>query len=199
MRLRLPDLYSNNNQTRKLRAAKLLERWENIKGVLQYEGLPYISKIIWLELISWHYDNPLTGHFRIDKTRELIARKYYWSTLRRDIEAYVKGCNVCLAFKAICHKLYRNLQTLPVPTHKWKDLFIDFMTRLPISTDWKGKSYDSILVIVDRLIKIVHYELVEITIDAPGLAEVIINIVVQYHGLPDSIITDWGSLFTSKF
>ena len=43
------------------------------------------------------------------------------------------------------------------------------------------------------------YEPVKITIDASGLAEVIIDVVVQYHGLLDSIITDQGSLFTSKF
>ena len=44
-----------------------------------------------------------------------------------------------------------------------------------------------------------HYELVKITINAPSLAEVIIDIVVWHHDLPNSIITDWGSLFTSKF
>ena len=76
---------------------------------------------------------------------------------------------------------------------------MDFVTGLPISTDWKGDNYDSILVIVDRLTKMVHYEPVKITIDAPGLAEVIINVVVQHHGLPDSIVTDQGSFFTSKF
>ena len=76
---------------------------------------------------------------------------------------------------------------------------MDFVTGLPVSTDWKGESYDSILVIVDRLTKMVHYEPVKITIDAPGLAKVIIDVVVRYHGLSDSIITDWGSLFTSKF
>ena len=43
---------------------------------------------------------------------------------------------------------------------------------LPILTDWKGDSYDSILVIVNRLIKMVYYKLVKVTIDAPGLAEV---------------------------
>ena len=62
-----------------------------------------------------------------------------------------------------------------------------------------GDSYNSILVIVDWLTKMVHYEPVKITIDAPGLAEVIINVVVRHHGLPDSIVTDRGSLFTSKF
>ena len=45
----------------------------------------------------------------------------------------------------------------------------------------------------------VHYEPVKVTIDAPGLAEVILDVVVQHHGLPDSIVTDRGSLFTSKF
>ena len=45
----------------------------------------------------------------------------------------------------------------------------------------------------------VHYKPVRVTIDASGLAEVIINVVVQHHGLPDSIVTDEGLLFTSKF
>ena len=75
---------------------------------------------------------------------------------------------------------------------------MDFMTSLPISTNWKGDSYDSILVIIDWLIKMVYYELVKIIIDTPRLAEVIIDVVVWHHGLPNSIITDRGSLFTSK-
>ena len=45
----------------------------------------------------------------------------------------------------------------------------------------------------------VYYEPIKVIINAPGLAEVIIDVVVQHHGLPDSIITDRGSLFTSKF
>ena len=76
---------------------------------------------------------------------------------------------------------------------------MDFVTGLPLSADWKGDSYNSILVIVDRLTKIVHYEPVKVTIDSPGLAEVILNVVVHHHGLPDLIVTDRGSLFTSKF
>ena len=70
---------------------------------------------------------------------------------------------------------------------------------LPISTDWKSDSYDSILVIIDRLTKMMYYEPVKVTINASGLAEVILDVVVRYHGLPDSIVLDRGSLFTSKF
>ena len=63
----------------------------------------------------------------------------------------------------------------------------------------KGDSCDSILVIVDWLTKMVHYKLVKIIIDAPGLAKVIIDVVVRHHNLLDLIIINRGSLFTSKF
>ena len=45
----------------------------------------------------------------------------------------------------------------------------------------------------------VHYKPVKVTIDAPRLADVIIDMVVWHHGQPDSIVTDKGLLFTSKF
>ena len=60
---------------------------------------------------------------------------------------------------------------------------MDFVTGLPLSSDWKGDSYNSILVIVDRLTKMVHYEPVKVTVNALGLAEVIIDVVVRHHGL----------------
>lgn len=111
-----------------------------------------------------------------------ISASIYWPSLRKDVEAYVKGCDVCLALKVVWHKPYGDLQALPVPTHRWKD-----------------ESYDSILVIIDRLTKMMHYKLIKITIGAPGLSEVILNMAVRHHGLPNSIVTDRGSLFTSKF
>ena len=73
------------------------------------------------------------------------------------------------------------------------------MTGLPVLTNYKGETYDSILVIVDWLTKTVYYKPVKVTINAPGLAEVILDVIIRYHGLPDSIVTDRGSLFTSKF
>ena len=76
---------------------------------------------------------------------------------------------------------------------------MDFVTGLPVSTDWKGETYDSILVIVDQLTKMVHYKPVKVTLNALGLAEVILDVIVRHHGLPDSIVTDRSSLFTSKF
>ena len=139
MRLQLSELQESNDEAKKLRH-ELPEGREDVEEVLQYQGLPYIPEVIRSKVISRHHNNLLAGHFGIDKTRELIARKYHWPTLRRDVETYVSGCNVYLDSKAVCHKPYRDLQLLPVPTHCWKNLSINFVIGLPMCTDWKGNS-----------------------------------------------------------
>ena len=108
MRLRLHELQAKDEKTRKTRAENL-EDWDNINSILHYQGLLYVPEIIQIELISRHRNDPLAGHFGIKKTRELIARKYYWPTLRRDVEDDKKGCDVCLASKAVRHKPYGDL------------------------------------------------------------------------------------------
>lgn len=73
------------------------------------------------------------------------------------------------------------------------------MTSLSISTNWKEEVYDSILVIVDQLIKMVYYKLVKITIDASKLAEIIMNVMIKHHNILDLIVFDSSPLFTPKF
>ncbi len=81
MRMRLPELQDDDKEAMKLRSERLSEGWEDIKQLLHYQGLLYVSKVIRSELISRHHNDPLAGHFGIEKTRKLIARKYYWPTL----------------------------------------------------------------------------------------------------------------------
>lgn len=159
----------------------------------------YVLEIIFFKVISCYYDDPLVRHFRIKKTRELVVRKYIQPTFYRNIKAYVRGYDVCLASKTVHYKLYGNFQSLQVPTHCWKDIFIDFITGFLQLVDQKGNSYNTILVIVDRLTKMIYYKTVHTTINVSGLAEEIIDIVMRHHDLPELIISDCGSLITSKF
>lgn len=64
-----------------------------------------------------------------------------------------------------------------------------FVTKLPISTNWKEETNDSILVFINWLTKIRHYEPVKITINTPAMAKVIINTIVRHYDLPDSIFS----------
>ena len=117
MRLRLSELQESDEEARKIRVEGL-NGYEEINEVLYHQGLPFVPETIRTEIINRHHDDPLARYFGIDKTKDLVGRKYYWPSLRRDIEAYVKGCGVCLGSKAVRHKPYGDLQFLPVPTHQ---------------------------------------------------------------------------------
>ena len=73
MRLRLQKLQDKDKHVCKLRAEQLVKNWQDVEGVLHHQGLPYVPEIIRIELISRHHNDPLAGHFGIEKTRELIA------------------------------------------------------------------------------------------------------------------------------
>ena len=46
MRLRLQELQETDSETQKIRATELQEGWEEVDGVLQHQGLPYVPEII---------------------------------------------------------------------------------------------------------------------------------------------------------
>ena len=46
-------------------------------------------------LIRAHHDSISAGHPGRSKTQELVQRSYWWPSIRRDVQAYVKGCSIC--------------------------------------------------------------------------------------------------------
>ena len=68
-----------------------------------------MSEIIKIEFISQYHNILLAKYFDINKTKKLISQKYYWLSLRKNVEAYIKSCNIYLTLKAVKHKLYSNL------------------------------------------------------------------------------------------
>ena len=108
MRLRLVELQESDEEARKIRVEGL-NGYEEFDRVLYHQGLPFVPETIQIEIISRHHNNLLAGHFGIDKTKNLVSREYYWPSLQRDIEDYVKDCGVCLGSKAVRHKSYGDL------------------------------------------------------------------------------------------
>ena len=72
---------------------------------------------------------------------------------------------------------------------------MDFVVELPRSRD----GYDSIWVIVDRLTKSAHLLPVKATYSVDKLAKLYVKHIVCFHGVPDSIVSYRGSVFTSRF
>ena len=75
----------------------------------------------------------------------------------------------------------------------WMHLTVDFITKLLVVA---GK--DTILVVCNRLSKITHFVVtIEETL-AEGLARLFRDNVWKLHGLPESMISDWGLQFAME-
>jgi len=83
---------------------------------------------------------------------------------------------------------------LPAPSGPWKSVSCDFIVDLPSSN-----GYDSVLVFVDRFMKMCHLIACLKTTDAPEFARLLLDNVIRLHGIPEAIVSDRGSIFTSHF
>jgi len=77
-----------------------------------------------------------------------------------------------------------------IPKKPWAHISADFITKLPLA-----QGYDSILVVVDQLTKMVHFIPTTEKTLAEGLARLFRDNVWKLHGLPESIISDRGPQF----
>ena len=77
IRLELLELQKSKDETQKIRAKGPKNVYEEVDGVLHHQGLSFVPEAIQIKLTGRHHDDPLTKHFGINKTRELIGRKYY--------------------------------------------------------------------------------------------------------------------------
>ena len=171
------------------------------EGLLRYQDRIWIPRCTALrqEIIMRNHDDVAAGHYGNTRTCEISRRKYWWQNMTSDVTTYIKSCDVCQRTKARRHKPYGEMQALQAPTRAWRDFSMDFVTDLPPSKTWEGKVVDSVLVVVDRFTKRVLYLPTTKKIDAPALADLIYREIVLYSGVPDSFVTDRGSVFTSGY
>jgi hypothetical protein len=77
---------------------------------------------------------------------------------------------------------------------------MDYITKLLLSKEpLIGIFYNSIMVIVDRLIKFSYYLPYREAIDAEELSYIFYRNIVSIYRLPLEILTDRGTIFALKF
>jgi hypothetical protein len=86
------------------------------------------------------------------------------------------------------------LQPLNIPAWKWEDISMDFIVGLPLS----AHKFDSIWAIIDRFTKSTHFILVHTNYRAK-YAEMYIARILCLHGVRNTIISDRGPQFVTRF
>jgi RNase H-like domain found in reverse transcriptase/Reverse transcriptase (RNA-dependent DNA polymerase)/Integrase zinc binding domain/Chromo (CHRromatin Organisation MOdifier) domain/Integrase core domain len=169
-------------------------------GMLLYKGRILVpnQRSLVHEILRLHHDEPSAGHWRFQKTLELLQRKFKWEGMRQDVEEYVQTCPVCQGNAASSHKPYGQLDALPQPSRPWKEISMDFITQLPLSRVGM-EEYNAILTVVDRYTKMAIFLPVQDTIDAAEMAELLHKEVELRYGCPSGIVSDRDPKITSKF
>jgi hypothetical protein len=140
----------------------------------------------------------ILAHLGARKTLLYLKDNVWWKSMQNDISEYCKSCPTCVSSKPTNAQPYGLLRSLPIPSRPWEAIGIDFVGPLPSSSNRDG-SFDMVCVVIDHLTSMVHLIPTRQTYKAKDIAEMVFEHVYKLHGLPDYIVSDRDSYFTSIF
>jgi hypothetical protein len=98
--------------------------------VLKANKLCIPASSIRLLLLQEAHGGGLMGHFSVKKTNGILAARFFWPKMRRDVVQFVAHCTTFQKAKSRLnpHSLYMPLLAPSIP---WEDISMDFVLGLP--------------------------------------------------------------------
>nr|GEV73644.1 putative reverse transcriptase domain-containing protein [Tanacetum cinerariifolium] len=187
-------LVENSRDSEKVRTKKLEPRAD---GTLCLNGRSWLPCYGDLRIVIMHesHKSKYSIHPGSDKMYQNMKNLYWWPNMKADIATYVSKCLTCAKVKAEHQKPSGLLVQPKIPEWKWDNITMDFITKLPKSS----QGYDTIWVIVDRLTKSAIFTPIRETDPMDKLERIHLKEVVTRHGIPVPIISDHDPRFASNF
>ena len=143
------------------------------------------------------HTHPSAGHSGRDETIQKAKQIQSWTGMKAWIVDYVKGCATCQQNKILTHHSKTPLYwiTTEEGTLLFQRVAMDLITGLPIH---KGK--DAILTIIDHgCSKAAIFLPCTTTITGPEIAQLYMDHMYRWFGLPTKVISNRDPYFTSHF
>ena len=150
-------------------------------------------------MIRSYHDGALHGHSGISETVRRVSRKCRFPGIKEKVTLFIKRCVSCQKNKHATHAKYGGIQTWDPPEQEWREITMDFITKLPPSRTSIEEPFDGIFVVVDKLTKYTMLIGFRETWNAEQLGYVLLDRVIPEHGVPESIVSDRDKLFTSRY
>ena len=166
-------------------------------GILRYQDRLCVPDVDGLKdfILEEAHGSKYNIHPGSTKMYHGLKEHFWWNGMKRDVATYVSKCHTCQEVKVEHQRPGGLSQDIEIPTWKWEDINMDFVTGLP---KVRG-GYDSIWVIVDKLTKSAHFIPIKTNYQAEELAKIYLKEIVKLHGAPRSVISDRGTQFTSHY
>jgi len=174
--------------------------FEITNEILTFQDLIYVSTRCRQELIDDYHRSMIHEHQDSNKIIERISRIYYFSKMRKQVKDIIRKCDVCIRTKHSRHRSYELLKSLSTSNRAWKSIALNFIVKLSKSKERVTRiTYDSILMITDRLTKYEYFLSYKKATFAENLTYTFLRTIVINHDLSDEIISNRNKLFTLKF
>nr|GEZ52667.1 putative reverse transcriptase domain-containing protein [Tanacetum cinerariifolium] len=178
-------LVENAKNPEAIREQKLEPRVDGTQCLNGRSWLPCYGN---LRTVIMHesYKSKYSVHSGSDTMYQDMKKLYWWPNMKADIATYVSKC-LSYAKVKVEHQRPSGLLVQPkIPEWKWDNITMDFVTKLPKSS----QGYDTIWVIVYRLTKSAIFTPMRETDPMDKLAKMYLKEVITRHGIPVSIISD---------
>ena len=159
-----------------------LQRYELVDGLLYLRTtletdpprlcIPHDMHVRHTIITSCH-DPATSGYFGFDKTYDLVCCTFIWPRMVDHVKSFITTCDTCQRIKSSSQAPAGLLQPLPTPGQQWEQVTMDFIVELPQTPD----GYDTIVVFVDRLSKMVHLQPSKTTATAIDVANIFFDTV----------------------
>ncbi|KAI4897414.1 hypothetical protein NFI96_032838 [Prochilodus magdalenae] len=153
----------------------------------------YVPAQVRDRLVTWAHTSLTSGHPGETRTYQLLSGKYWWESMSKDVHRFVSSCSTCSQCKTPRALPAGKLMPLPIPARPWSHIAVDFVTDLP---DSEGNTV--ILTVIDRFSRGVRFVPFPSLPTAFQTAECLFNYVFRFFGIPENIVSDRGTQFTSQ-
>ena len=111
----------------KEKGKELPKQWSISNSLLYYKDRLFIPKNEDLQTLiaKQYHDSQIAGHFRQEKSLEIITQDFYWKGITDWVNDYVRSCTTCQQAKAPRHAPYGLLNPLQVPYTAWASTSAD--------------------------------------------------------------------------
>ncbi|KAL4108059.1 hypothetical protein QTP88_018316 [Uroleucon formosanum] len=178
--------------------------WEKVRAIIRYIFKNSKIKIIIyvdieyseeekLKIIEEFHNVPLGGHQGVSRTIKRIKLHHQRKELKNYVKKFIASCQSCQQNKSMNRTIKQPMVITTTAKKPFEKIFIDIVG--PLATTNEGHSY--ILTIQDDLTKFsAAFPLM--THDANSVAKTFVEKFICQHGIPESIVTDYGTEFMSK-
>ena len=96
------------------------------KGFKLARNVPYVPVALRARVLDAMHDDPAAGHQGVEKTLHRVTQRFWWPTVRRDVQDKVGRCHSCHVNKKLGKRSKSPLIPIPVTSLPWFNIHLNY-------------------------------------------------------------------------